>query len=382
MQNLFRRFTYAAALLLFLVVPASAQQKPAPAQKPWWERITFGGDFRGRYEGFYQDDRETRHRERFRLRVSLTTPIHDEVTFGLRLASGVPTDLTSTNQSFTDFLNRKAINLDQMFLTYTPKAAKGLTIGGGKFGYPITRTQMVWDDDLNWEGTYQQYAWSAADRTSFRLTAVQSPINELSADDDSFMFAWNGQVSQKVGAHTVQLSVADYQFVRVDAIAVAVDARGLSNPLTNFTTRNAAGRVTGFLSDFNLLDVIAQATLVTKRADYPVTLLLDWVKNTEAETDEDTGVWLSAAYGRAARPKTWAATYTFARIERDAVLSTYNFSDIPPTDTRMNLFAVSYMPVARLNLDVTAILTKPIHRANTPSDNLLKRVQADVRVSF
>ena len=40
----------------------SADSQP----RPWYERIEFGGDFRTRYEGFYQDGRTTRH-ESYRL---------------------------------------------------------------------------------------------------------------------------------------------------------------------------------------------------------------------------------------------------------------------------------------------------------------------------
>ena len=360
---------------------AAAQESAAPP-KPWWERISFGGDFRGRYEGFYQDEQESRHRQRFRLRLSLNTRIHEEVAFGLRLATGEPNDLTSTNQTFTDLFRRKPVNIDQAFLTYTPKGAAGLTVGGGKFAYPVTRTQLVWDDDVNWEGTYEQFAWAPTDSTSVRFVAVQSPINEVGADDDSFLLAWYGHVATSAGAHSLQLSIADYRFLRVDPIAVAVDTRGLANPLRNLLTRDEAGRVTGFASDFNLVDVIAQATLATGKADYPVILLADWVTNTKAATGERTGIWAAAGYGRASRPGTWAATGTFARIEREAVLSTFNFSDIPHTNTWMNMFSASYMPVARLNVDFTAILTKPIERTGTGADALLNRVQADVRITF
>jgi hypothetical protein len=369
----------AGFVLAFVPVAADAQEASASPQKPWWERITFGGDFRGRYEGFHQDDQPPRHRGRFRLRVFLDTRIHEEVTFGLRLATGEPNDLTSTNQSFTDLLRRKPIDIDQVFLTYKPKAAPGLTVGGGKYAFPVTRTQLVWDDDLNWEGTYEQFDWAANDRTAFRLVAVQSPLNEIGTGDDSFLLGWYAHAARKLGVHSVQLSIADYRFLRVDPIAVAVDTRALANPLRNLVTRDQTGRVTGFMSDFNLVDVIAQATLASGNADYPIRLQADWVTNTRAATPDDTGLWLLAGVGRAARPGAWAATYTWARIEEEAVLSTFNFSDIPQTNTWMNMFALSYMPVPRCNLDFTAILTRPIRPA---VDGLLSRVQADVRVSF
>src|SRR5687768_14521179 len=100
---------------LMLAAPAAAQsgntspaQPAAPdAPKPWWERLTFYGDFRSRYEGFLQEDTEPRHRGRFRLRFGVRTTIAEGLDFNLRLASGDAADVTSTNQSLTDFLNRK-----------------------------------------------------------------------------------------------------------------------------------------------------------------------------------------------------------------------------------------------------------------------------------
>jgi len=42
----------------------------------WYERLRFGGDFRSRYEGFYRENSETRHRARLRLRLRVDTDIN------------------------------------------------------------------------------------------------------------------------------------------------------------------------------------------------------------------------------------------------------------------------------------------------------------------
>ena len=84
--------------------PPPPAQDPPP--KPWWERLTFYGDFRARYEGFFQEDTETRHRERFRFRLGVRTTVTEGVDFNFRIASGEAADVASTNQSLTDFLNR------------------------------------------------------------------------------------------------------------------------------------------------------------------------------------------------------------------------------------------------------------------------------------
>ena len=379
-------------LLLLLAAPAWAQTPPtegAPAQasqdptpKPWWERLTIYGDFRARYEGFFQDGSETRHRQRFRFRLGVKTTVAEGIDLNVRLASGERTDVASTNQDLSEFLNRKPINIDQASLAYTPSVFKKLTLGVGKYGYPLTRTQLVWDDDVNWEGTYQTLTLPVGG-ASVRIVGVQSPINEVSADEDAYMFGEYAHVAFTVGKHALQVSVADYAFHNPDQIAAALDAQQVIRAQNTNRVRRERGRVVGFLSGFNLVDTIAQLTLSTPRADYPITAIGEYVVNTRAVDDEDSGVWLAAQIGKAAKPRTFAAGYTFARVERDAVVSAYNFSDMgPATNVVMNMLTFSFAPLSRVNLDATAILTTLLDPPVAARNPLLKRIQIDARVSF
>jgi hypothetical protein len=82
-------------------------------------------------------------------------------------------------------------------------------------------------------------------------------------------------------------------------------------------------------------------------------------------------------------PRTYALSYTFARVERDAVISAFNYSDMgPATNVMMNLAALSYAPANRVNLDVTAILTRLLDVPLAARNPVLTRVQLDARVSF
>lgn len=363
--------------------PTSTGQKPDDAPRPWWERLTFFGDFRARFEGFYQDETATRQRGRFRARIGLRAPIADGVHFTLRLASGGAEDVASANQSFTDFWNRKPINIDQVALVYTPPSAPALTLGAGKFAYPLTRTQMVWDDDLNWEGAYEQVAWTISP-VRLRLVAVQAPLSDVSAGSDAAMFGQYAEASFRAGAHTIQVSVADYAFKNPDQIAVALEERtAIRSQQTNAVRRGAGGRVVGYASGFNLVDTIVQATFDTGRRQYPLVALADFVVNTRAVDDQDAGMWLTGSYGRAAAVDTYSVGYTFARIERDAVVSGFNFSDIgPATNTQAHIVQLSYMPKTRLNLDATLLFTRRLRVAAGASNPLLTRLQLDARVAF
>ena len=57
------RATLGFAIVGAMPVAGFAQSAESES-RPWYERIEFGGDFRSRYEGFYQDGRTTRHRSR------------------------------------------------------------------------------------------------------------------------------------------------------------------------------------------------------------------------------------------------------------------------------------------------------------------------------
>ena len=57
----------------------------------------------------------------------------NEFDWGLRLATGSFADSISTNQTLTDFYNRKPFALDQAFITYKPHGVPGLRLQGGKF---------------------------------------------------------------------------------------------------------------------------------------------------------------------------------------------------------------------------------------------------------
>jgi hypothetical protein len=371
-----------AVLGLGTISSAAAQSTTAESKpKSWWERIAFGGDLRLRYDGIYEDERPSRHRERFRLRLTVGGDINDEVAFGVRLASGDPGDPTSTNQSFAELLGRKPVNIDQVFLTYRPRALKGLTLGGGKFAPPVTRSQMTWDDDVNWEGTYQQY--SAGSAVSLRLVAAQSPITEVSGGDDAYMFAEYAHVRFPAGKTTIQLSIADYKFSHVDQIAVAQAGNLLRTQRTNRLRLDPGGRVIGYASDYNLVNAIGQVTIPTARREYPVTILADVVRNTGAAGGDDTGVWLNGSYGRATALRSYSLGYTFARVEQDAALSAFNFSDmVPSTNVRAHIASVSYVPLGALTLDLTAFFTTRLVVPPGAANPVATRILADARIRF
>ncbi|MBI3645679.1 MAG: putative porin, partial [Acidobacteriales bacterium] len=74
----------------------------------------FSGDFRFRYEPFLQAQQTTRQRQRVRARLNLTGNLTDELYGGITIASGSLDDPISTNQTLTNFFNRKTVGFDRI----------------------------------------------------------------------------------------------------------------------------------------------------------------------------------------------------------------------------------------------------------------------------
>jgi TolA-binding protein len=145
---------------------------------------------------------------------------------------------------------------------------------------------------------------------------------------------------------------------------VSGSALGVSIASTNAT--NADGRLS---SGYNLVDLIGRLEL-THKARWPVTLLLNVVNNTQArdvlapggarfENDENLGYWAEFQVGRTRERGDMLFNYTHLRIERDAIFSPFNFSDIAQsTDIRAHRFIAAYAADPRVTVSVTGVVTQ------------------------
>jgi hypothetical protein len=141
--------------------------------------------------------------------------------------------------------------------------------------------------------------------------------------------------------------------------------------------------VTGYLSDFNVVDLIGEATFQTPREGYPLRILADYAFNTRAATDRDSGFWIEAEYGDPRARGTWGAGYTFGSIEEDVTPSAFVFSDMPGTNQRLHMIEYSYLPLSGVSLDVTLHATKRLWLERpTDANDWLWRLHAGAVVRF
>ena len=160
-RNIFTLLSGLCVILWGLNQPAEAQKKS------WTEKITISGDFRNRFEGFYNRKNATtgadigsRNRIRIRSRISLSAEINRFTVFSLRLATGNQGDPISTNETISTVFGHPSINLDRGFIRFKySSSSKPVTVSAdiGTFGNPAySKTQVVWDSDLNPSGIVEK----------------------------------------------------------------------------------------------------------------------------------------------------------------------------------------------------------------------------------
>ncbi|ATE60501.1 putative porin [Thauera sinica] len=104
-------------------------------------------DSEGRALGSLNEDQQ---RWRVRARLGLTAQVADTVSAGVRLATGNTNDRVSTNQTLGQNFNKYSFVVDRAFIRYDP--VEWLTVSGGRIANPWLSTDLIWDEDLNFEG--------------------------------------------------------------------------------------------------------------------------------------------------------------------------------------------------------------------------------------
>ncbi|HVG38994.1 MAG TPA: putative porin [Pyrinomonadaceae bacterium] len=409
--------------------------------------IAISGDIRLRYESIYGqlntspnagnpgvagNELSSRQRGRFRLRLAMRGQINKEFDWGLRLATGSYADNISSNQTFTDFFNRKPFGLDQAYITYRPGAVPGLRLQGGKFEAPWISTEMLFDNDLTYEGLNESYSrdFKKSRLKNLTFAAWQLPFLENNstfvrdADGtvdirqsrrngrDLALFGAQIRASFEPAAKTeLTIAAADHYFSGTQFITpvqffgsqvqlpvtVTIPASGSipAQTITTFATiprdqlvsgngnlgistatNNAVNRDGRLASGFNIVDLIARLNL-THSKKFPVTLLANFVTNTQTRdvilagpqgtsrivpNDENHGFWAEVQVGKTQQRGDYLFGYTFVRIEKDAVLTPFNFSDITQlSDVRAQRIVAAYALDPRIVISLTGIFTQRPH---------------------
>lgn len=413
---------------------AQDEQKRVSAIEGLMGRFRFNGDVRVRGESFFQDFPNTpdRNRGRIRVRFGFDGKLNEDFTGGIYLATGSLGDPTTTNETLTNFFDRKTIGLDRGFITYNPIAHKWISLTGGKFAYTWNRTSVTFDPDLNPEGFSEKLSWDLRMPVvkNFTVQGMQLLFSESNSGSTAKArqdaYALGAQVSAKLqfGPWTATPSFLSLKWNRPDSIlqgsafAVQATTTGVQgttpsgpfnvpgegpgcasaanipspnvppcpfapNGMTNATFIDSSGHA-HFYSGFNYADFILNNVVKTGIARLPFNVLAEYQQNLDAEDhpldskgkvltslgSQNKAYLVDVSLGQLKNKNDVQFGYAFLRQEQDSVIASFNESDQrAPTNILQHRFYVNY----RIRNNTTAGFTLWHGRTlNTALENAAK----------
>jgi len=330
-------------------------------------RFRLSGDVRLRGDSIVQSYSgcatcDPRNQERIRLRLGVEGPLNEDFSAGMYLASGALTNPISTNETLTNFFERKTVGFDRGWITYRPQAHPWLQLTGGKFAYTWIRTSMTFDPDLNPEGGSEKLSFDLPNRVvkNLSFTGMQLLFNEIpkattlssatalgisalprsvaiNAHDG---FAAGGQISTTLqfgDRIRITPAVTALNWHNVDGIAQSIAALSspTGNALTNATINEKVvvnGKTinvpVGYRSRFLYVDALLDTVIKTPFRKFPLHLITEYEQNARATTNHKRAYWVESAFGDVKEKGDLQIGYSWGRIEQDAVLAAFNESEM------------------------------------------------------
>jgi hypothetical protein len=309
-----------------VVAQAKQERWGAPGTMPeWLDRIKFYGDFRLRYQYNQLDEgnapylnvqdtnsggglvllntTENNDLWRIRLRLGMDAKVADWATVGLRLTTGSNANPVSANQTLGNTFNRNNFALDRAYLKLDP--ASWITINGGRIPNPWFYTDLVWDDDLNFEGAAVALRHDLVAGTRGFATLGAFPLENADCTNatqipnckrDKWLYgAQVGAEQLFAGGNRVKLGLALYEFKNIAGVlndpTIDPANRGaipkfVQKGNTVFDIRTDGGNsLLGLAADFRELNITGLVDIAEFKP-YNVSLAADYVKNIGYDRDE------------------------------------------------------------------------------------------------
>jgi hypothetical protein len=274
-----------------------------------------------------------------------------------------------TLSNFADDLD---VSLDQAYAQF--KLAN-TDLWGGKFPVPFTRTDLVWDADVNPQGVGAKYKIPVGDG-ALRLSGLYFLVDQSVAGSDSSMLGFQLGLDVPLTDDLLfELSAAEYDY----------SLPGLAGADAGDFRTNLIGPDGRYVSDFDLFDVIA-ATTFKGLERWPLKLTGEYVNNRGARTPGDTGYSIELSAGQVLEKGDWRFGYGYSVAEVDAVLAAFSQDNTTiGTNYRQHALYVNYVLMDKLVLDATFYRYRPYDAAfsgiNDPAD-WLNRLRFNFQVEF
>ncbi len=291
-------------------LPEPAISAPPP-RHPWesvLDRLRLYGDFRVRAES--DENRINggdRWRGRLRLRLGANYSVNDEILVGGRLITGPSNDPRDGNATLGGDFDKSDINLDRLFMTWTPKAYPGSQVTIGKFGHSFARNpvyeELVWFSDVQPEGLVARKTWEEAgvfDDVS--LAAGHYIYREDGRGDVGISVAELKGRSALSKVTRLQASTAWYGYKNSDELDVTT------------------------VDEYQVLDTILGITY--DGSERPWKFALEGIANVGVTTSNNLGWAAGLASGELRRPGDWRFFYQYQVIGNDAVFSPVGSGDL------------------------------------------------------
>ncbi|HUO44285.1 MAG TPA: putative porin [Burkholderiales bacterium] len=302
---------------------------------------------------------------KLRLRLALQIKVADTVSAGARLATGGTgsgSNPVSTNQTLGSYGSRYTLGVDRAWITYAP--ASWFLVTGGRIANPyFAPTELVWDEDLNFEGVAARVMPKFNENVAAFATVGAFPIQYIeptptNAARTKWLYGYQAGLelnSYELGS--LRMSTALYDYHRVEGTPdpdPSVDPRSNLYDLTapqfrqkgnsafyiDEFTHPTAPTLFGLASRFR--EVNFSGSLDIAYFDpYHVILDADYVRNIGFDENEifrrtgldleprTTGYQTRLAVGMPAMQKRgdWQGFIGYRYVQRDATLDAFTDSD-------------------------------------------------------
>jgi hypothetical protein len=363
---------------------------------------------------------ENRTRYRLRARLDVAATVADWIDADIRIGTGNDSQPVSLNQTLGqpgDF-SKYALWLDRAYIKMHP--TDYLTINAGRSPNPFWTTNLLYYDDLNFDGISAQTAYQFSHALGGFLNFGAFPVFNTdfnfgtnntvkTASHDSYLFAVQGGGDWKINEDTkAKIGVGYFSYSNIQGSEstpcfnpVALGSCNTDDskpgfvqfgntlfPLRNITqdpsTPNGAQpQLFGLASKFNLLDIRAQLALTNF---HPIDIIIDgdYVKNLAFNRNDivnrgpsnnigsnsayqggDTGYLVSISVGHQVLEKLWDwnASVAYKYLETDAVLDALTDPDFHLGGTN----AKGYILTGNLGIARNAFVSAKLLSANQVS---------------
>jgi len=340
------------------------------------------------------DPTQATQRTRVRVRLGLMGDLNDEWSYGVGIATGSSTSgAVSTNQtlgqgssSAPGYFNKYPVQLDRAYVRYQPTAASEVNLG--RFKNPFVGSELVWDDDLSFEGIAASAKGPVSEFSDVFATVGWFPLTTRTPGKSINRSLIGGQVgwqrSLGLRPNKFKLAAGLYKYKGIEGqpesgLYTSANADYLSseypagvrqrgNTLVRINSKEYSlspscpsqladcANTWGLASSFNELNLTTSLELAEFDPVH-VVLTLDMVKNLgydEQATTKRTGVQFRdlSTFGYLTSIKLgsksmkdrgdWSLSASYRRVGSDAVLDAFTDSDFGLGGTNNKGIVLSY----------------------------------------